>query len=674
MASDSRYFSLSDNFVLEYIYQSDVISTSDKGFHLLRNQYDGRNYIHSEDSFFPINANILDKQYTTIDRTNGKFVYLDQDLVESYNNFDSKLTSTSALPIIITSPYDITYDTVRIHFRSGYTFDDSEGFYCNIQYKTLGAFEVNIANVIYLKSDSYKVFEPNSTMIGDILYNSYIDIKIPSLNFLKSEQKTYPGNPNKLYNKITDNNGLDLGANIIVDFGNIKRNYKENRNISSTTVQQFTFFELASLQYFTISPVDEYIQFFASIVEEDTNIGDYFTLQAKSSVGTISDYISYLNQDINTDWYLIHDIAVYEQIDYTHILTNQQHYVQESDFDTPILYRPVILNGSNAISYVIQYGVRLVNKFNNDQILKTAQFISTNPQKYGKKLSRLNIGIVPTIDKIYNKIQVNQVNYDYSIANKNKSIQEKYVINYYENNNICVINSDVASNSINLNNNSIKKQGECLIEIDNIDTFLKFNIYEQVNGALNNKNMNNLGDLYLTFIDNTNQPVLVPQVFDNQFDSSKGEIAFKIPSSISSQIITFTNPKFYILSQSQGQESSLYDGVWVSSQDYSQTIFTSVNKVLQEQIKNLNAQIISLNNNITDLNIQINTKDKTITDLNNNINNTNNNLSFNNVVQQTGNITTNRFQLAGTFQTNQVVSLKSTNITNMFKNATSTTP
>ena len=665
----SRYFSLNNDFVLEYKYSSDTYSTADKGFNLLVNGHDGRNYISSNDTFFPENVNILDKQYTTVDRTAGKFAYLNQDLVQNYNDYDTELTDVADLPIVFSSHYNITYDTLRIHFRSGYVFDDSEGIYINVKYKTKGAYEVNVANVIYLKTDSFKEFHVNSLLIGDILYNSYIDIKVPSLEFLKTEQKSFPSNTDKLFKKITNNQGILETGNVIIDFGTIKRKYTELRNITPAVTQEFTFFELESEHFFTVSPVDEYHEFYASIVEEDPTIGDYYILQAKTSKGSIADYITLLNQEINTDWILIHDILVYEQIDYTQVLSNKYHFVQEDSFDDPILYRPIIKNGNNAIAYTVQYGVRLVNKYNNDQILKTAQYVSTTPQKYGRKLARLNMGNVPTIDKIYNKIQVSELKYDYSIANKNKSIKEKYVINYFENNNICVVNSDVTAKSVALNDTSIKNQGECMIEIDDIDTYLKFNVYERNTGGLSNKNMNGIGDLYLTFIDNQGETLKIPQVYDNQFDNSKGEIAFKIPDSMCKQIVLFTNPKFYIITESQGQQSNIYDGVWVSAREYSSQIFTGLNKKQGETIIDLNKQIDDLNAMLKAKQEELDKKDQTIKDLNTTLANNAANTPVKNSPQRLNQDVqiASKFQLSSTLTLPQVKSLKTSNV-GIFKN------
>ena len=241
----SKYLYLSDNFLLEFIYNSDSINTNINGFGKLINQHDNsRVTLFSADSFTPDNANVIDHMYTVVEPTTGKYVYLNQDLVTNYQDYDSLLTNTGSLPVIKTGhDYVIQYDTIRIHFRAGYTFDDSEGFYFNAKYLTKGSYDANMASIVYHKYDSYKKQHILPFLISDVSYDSYIDIKIPSLNTLKTEQVNFPTDVHKLWYIISGGAGIDLNSNIQIEFGEILRRYNETTLVSPSLYVDYTFFE-----------------------------------------------------------------------------------------------------------------------------------------------------------------------------------------------------------------------------------------------------------------------------------------------------------------------------------------------------------------------------------------------------------------------------------------------
>jgi hypothetical protein len=72
-----------------------------------------------------------------------------------------------------------------------------------------------------------------------------------------------------------------------------------------------------------------------------------------------------------------------------------------------MLYRPIILNSENAVSYIIQYELRLINTVDNSQVIKKSQFSSYEVKKYGKNMSKINLGLSPTIVNVYNNIEQN---------------------------------------------------------------------------------------------------------------------------------------------------------------------------------------------------------------------------------------------------------------------------
>ena len=79
-------------------------------------------------------------------------------------------------------------------------------------------------------------------------------------------------------------------------------------------------------------------------------------------------------------------------------------FTQDNDFDEPILFRPIIKNANSAISFSINYVLRLYNKADATQIIKNANLTSFEAQKYGPQMLTINLGVVPTVANVYNQI------------------------------------------------------------------------------------------------------------------------------------------------------------------------------------------------------------------------------------------------------------------------------
>ena len=84
--------------------------------------------------------------------------------------------------------------------------------------------------------------------------------------------------------------------------------------------------------------------------------------------------------------------------------TSFQVISQTQDFDEPILFRPIIKNANKAVSFSINYVLRLYNKADATQIIKNAKLTSFEPQVYGPNMIQVNLGVVPTVANVYNQI------------------------------------------------------------------------------------------------------------------------------------------------------------------------------------------------------------------------------------------------------------------------------
>ena len=61
------------------------------------------------------------------------------------------------------------------------------------------------------------------------------------------------------------------------------------------------------------------------------------------------------------------------------------------NFNTPIVFRPVIVNSATASSFSVDVTMRIWNQTDNTQIVKRASLTLSQAAKYGKKLNKLKI-------------------------------------------------------------------------------------------------------------------------------------------------------------------------------------------------------------------------------------------------------------------------------------------
>ena len=281
------------------------------------------------------------------------------------------------------------------------------------------------------------------------------------------------------------------------------------------------------------------------------------------------------------------------------------------------------MNASNAVAFVIIYIIRLVNKIDNTQIIRTAQFTSYNVKKYGRQLNKLFLGVVPTIDKIYNKLDT-QLEANVSLSNQvtldvgNVTDNTEYINIFRDRLNISVKFSKANVNDGLLQelstNEAIKYQGEAYLGITPFDNYYLFNLFNEVNGSEIPLDITNSGDLYINFIDN--EQINIKQ-YINVTNLEKNQVVFKIDKESAQKILQFTENHFYITnkittSDNQSDETVLYTGLFFdfkSIPDYQLRLdFNSLTA-------NYNSLLSTYNTETVDKNNQINTLQSTIDNL-----------------------------------------------------------
>ena len=392
----SKFIQISPDILIEYVYTSQssptTFNTGTYPIEIMRDGHTGGSYMFNTDRVSATIGNYRDISGAAINDTRTQFAYLDTSVGVPYNDFDPKLTDSTALLQNFAPSVDIEYDRIRVHFVAGYTFTGFDGLVLETLVPNVNGTLLNLSSIVFLKSDT-PVFNPDPLLLADKLYSTYIEWRVPSLFFMNNTFTTT--NTNTLAYKLTEGKGFINTPTITLKISGIYQ---------TTVVNGYNIFDLEEVNSVTIPNRDIYDNLFASVTE--STAGDYFELQGKVTGSTFSNFIATLNSQ-GGQYVVFHEINVSEQIGTNFINTSTQMFTQTNDFDEPILFRPIILNSAIAASFSINYVLRLYNRQDNTQIIKNAKLTSFDPKKYGRRLMKINLGTVPTVANVYNKIAAN---------------------------------------------------------------------------------------------------------------------------------------------------------------------------------------------------------------------------------------------------------------------------
>jgi len=392
----SKFIQISPDILIEYVYTSQssptTFNTGNYPIEIMRDGHTGGSYMFNTDSVSATMGNFRDISAAAINENKTQFAYLDTSVGVPYNDFDPLLTDSVALGQTFFPNIDIEYDRIRVHFVAGYSFTGFDGLIFETLVPNVNNVPLNLSSIVFLKSDT-PVFNPDPLLLADKLYATYIEWRVPSLFFMNNSFS--PSIPNTLGYKLTEGNGFINTPTITLKVSGIYQ---------TDSVNGYNIFNVEEVNAVTIPSRDIYDNLYAEVIESTG--GDYFELTGKVTGSTFANFIASLNAQ-GGQYVVFHEINVSEQIGTNFINTSTQMFTQTTDFDLPILFRPIILNSAIAASFSINYVLRLYNRQDNSQIIKNANLTSFDPKKYGKKLMKINLGTVPTVANVYNKIAAN---------------------------------------------------------------------------------------------------------------------------------------------------------------------------------------------------------------------------------------------------------------------------
>lgn len=584
-ASSSRFVSLTSYCVVEYMFEPlGSLDYYTDSFYLLRNSNTGTNQIYNTDVSVNTTANI--KDLTVTETPNGRFAYLDSEIIPNYTDYDQYLTET------IISGNNVVMDKVRFHFVSGFDFNDFEALILSIVHLQNDG-ESNIFANILLSPTTYltlMTFNDKPLFLSNALYDRYVDFWVPSIKNINEEYQIAPVQANTFAAEITPS-GANYCGLVYNNPLSIKLLVSNKKHTLYTSVNvEYETFEVNQVFEATLSQSNEF-DGVGAVIQEAAN-GDFIEFFMTYNSAFPEELISMLNKrNPANDWIIIHQLSIFEQVGTNFIPTARQVFFQEDSFDEPNLFRPVLKFANEAATVSIDYLVRLTNKLNGDQIIREASSILTNPKKYGKSLTTIPLSDPPTSHMVYNKI----IKKDFEasklfvepipIADRpiptvapgeavapSVITKTEYVPIFFSNNKVSVSNTSAMVTAANGLQEIVFGPNSLKFIFSPFDNFLKFKFYTEYNSTSNATKTSsiipldlNITNVIFRMIFETDAgKVLVDNMNSAQFENpSAGEIAFKVAKKDSETIISSSNRTIYFVTVAQdGTETVLYTGQW----------------------------------------------------------------------------------------------------------------
>tara|TARA_R110001606_G_scaffold67848_1_gene155064 strand:- start:2 stop:1378 length:1377 start_codon:yes stop_codon:yes gene_type:complete len=390
----SRFIQLSDQILIEYIYTSQSVPTTfDTGTYpieLMRDANTKGTYFFNTDTVNATMGNDRDGAAVSNNATKTQYVSLNTSIGIPYNDYSPDLTDSVNLLQTFNPNLAVAYDKVKVHFIAGFSFQDFDGIVFEVLAPRRDSVMMNLASINFLKTDTPS-FAAEPLLIADKLYATYIEWRVPSLFYMNNLFDS--ADANGLGYKITEGQGFLGTPPITLRASGIYQTIIENA---------YSFYEMQEINSASILNRDIYDNVYAQVIQS-TN-GDYFELSGEVAGSSMENLIGQLNSS-GGNYIIFHEVSVTEQIGTVFTQTSFQVFTQKGpDFNEPILFRPIIKNANNAISFTINYVLRLYNTVDATQIIKNAKLTSFETQKYGKQMLQINLGVVPTVANVYNQI------------------------------------------------------------------------------------------------------------------------------------------------------------------------------------------------------------------------------------------------------------------------------
>ena len=471
-------------------------------------------------------------------------------------------TDSASLGVVSnTEVQAVWYDTVRLHLRTGYSFNGRgyEGFLFQVKAKRDSGEYGYFTSIVYLNTSSFEVQNPQPFTMVDSSFSKYIEIKVPSLVHMSDPAK----------NEEFAESFFGTGADSVGATTNYEISFKLIETVK--TVGGYDYIEIADERDLTMAQEDEFVDIAVHLEEADN--GDFFEIYGTKD-GSKSGFENYINgilQNTGDDVTVFYDVELSEQLGLNYVSTYQTSFTQVTNFDQSILYRPIAMNAGISSNFLLRVAMRILNETDNTQIVKYASLIYNKPKKYGKRMSRISLNGTYTPNIVYNKLANTSVNRELNqFVNSSKPIQgeTKYVPVALDTYGILAGSTNITlegAETAATNEIEYKSEGESIVNLSKVsDNFVKFSIAKPKGDNLESISLVNAEDIILIIKSGAVEQQIHHDPNFPDIDLGKGEVLFKVTKSIATR---FDQPdtnnaadKFYINLKNGQTESLLYHG------------------------------------------------------------------------------------------------------------------
>ena len=407
-----------------------------------------------------------DNNYIAIEETHPLNFYTE---IDNLIKFSTPYYNTEELAL------NCLYDCIRIYIRKGYNFDDQSGFVLTEEIIDRNNNTITPICVKYTKKEDNIKYLVHELRYSSDIYDRYIEyyvLKLTSLHEINDNIKFFDSLPD------LDTSRIYMSLSLISEISETSRGQK------SITVP---LMEESGLNQTLLLSVESKTEALGCQIQESSN-GDYFEFYGTYNGGYLSDYV--YSQTYET--VVLHSITMYEHLmsglneleDVATKVTANFTILQDSNFDRPLTYRPIVMN-PNCEAITIEYIMKIDRResFGGSEIIRRATLTYTNPKKYSKKLSKINVDSSETnAIKVVNKIVNEKI-----VSSPNSTLSYQLLSNYKFNN--YKDTSSVIFKNVNdillkvddsvVNSDKYYKQGELVKRITkSFDNYVEFKFYD----------------------------------------------------------------------------------------------------------------------------------------------------------------------------------------------------
>jgi hypothetical protein len=510
MNPSSVLLRIKENILVEFIYSKEEISGSFKKYvdvndsnQYMVNNYNMKNLTGNVETFFAVDSNV---GYMAVVDVNDGFYY---------PNSNQNITS-SQLPV----GTNLKYDTIRLHIRSGYNFQDTQGFFSNLYVKNQFGKKISLLSQVAFKGD-LSTFKYNNTpiRISETTFDKYVEYKVLSVSEILDGSNQTSSYFNLHFPSLSPN------PIIYMDFGFVS---------SVDSSEGFVKFQNSTEDTIHIPSYDGFSYLQPNLVEKES----YFEYSALYNGNSIENFITILNSKAGNNYHIEHEISVYEQRGFDFYEVQRHNSVQKFNYDKPLKFRPVISNLVNG-SLQIDYVMRFFNSADNTSIVKRAMLNTNNISPYLEEPLRINVPIENVI-KVYNKV----VRKDISIDNKKSLLDNKIIVPIYYSNVAVKID-----------------ETQLLLELVPFDNVYSIYLNKETNGQDSPLELDPTVKYQMVFISSSGEKIRV--IENDTTGKLKGILNFRITSEQSKMILRDSSGKFYINTSNEVVETNVCVGEWV---------------------------------------------------------------------------------------------------------------